>query len=452
MVWKKLLAHDADALALLVRHYDSDTLLVLLNDASAPSVKKLAGRLQLAYTSKTAAVRLIADACSEARDGAEASHSDDHSDHGETSEDASEADEHAPAQRVAARGSASAASQQRARINASHGASASKPRGRSLPSDDVLAALASLPSPSRSSPVPRRHGNRDTSRSPRARKHTSASKRSAQRKEATDSDSDGHQRAQHRRTAHRRRSSPSPSSSSTDTDSDSSSTASSELSTDESSHHRGSKLSYASHGSRRRHAVDDAMDSTGGSRPIAGKVLRRILARGPNVHHVTRYDTTFKSERNRRECLALAKVLDALLARDVELAKELAMRRYTGVQLSDTSGDWNYCDVVEGVMDKHSYLPEEFLQRVVKSVMRVEALDKSATTSKPAARKRYGGGNAYAPSHASGASGSSRKGEKGRGRSSSRGPQGRGSSGAPAGAGKKKNNTGGTARGGSDQE
>lgn len=62
------------------------------------------------------------------------------------------------------------------------------------------------------------------------------------------------------------------------------------------------------------------MDSTGGARPIAKTVLRTILQRGPSVHHVTRYDTTFKSERNRRECLALAKILDALLARDLTLA------------------------------------------------------------------------------------------------------------------------------------
>jgi len=119
------------------------------------------------------------------------------------------------------------------------------------------------------------------------------------------------------------------------------------------------------------------------------------------------------------------------------------------VQLADTSGDWNYCDVVEGVMDKQSHLPEDFLQRVVKSVMRMEALDKSTPAAKQPARKRQG--NAHAPSHTSGTSGFSRKGDKSRGRSSSRGPSGRGSSGAPAGAGKQKSSSG-TARGGSEQE
>lgn len=191
------------------------------------------------------------------------------------------------------------------------------------------------------------------------------------------------------------------------------------------------------------------MDAAGGAGRIAKDVLRRILQRGPSVHHVTRYDTTFRSERNRRECLALAKILDALNSRDISLARELATRRYSGVQLADTSGDWNYCDVVEGVMDKQSYLPEDFLQRVVKSVMRVEALDKATPASKQPARdrKRQGGGNAP-----SGSSGYSRKGDKGRGRSSSRGPSHRGSSGAPAGTGKQQKSADGAKRGGSEQE
>jgi hypothetical protein len=183
---------------------------------------------------------------------------------------------------------------------------------------------------------------------------------------------------------------------------------------------------------------------------MARKMLRNILARGPSVHHVTRYDTTFKSERNRRECLALAKILDAARAGDVELVKELAARRYSGVHLSDLSGDWNYCDVLEGVVDKQSYLPDDILQRVVKSVMRVEALDKSATPHRGNTRQRQH--NSGSGSAAAGRSSGHGKASRARDRSSSRGPVGRGSSsGAPASAGKKKH-SGGAARGGSDQE
>lgn len=193
------------------------------------------------------------------------------------------------------------------------------------------------------------------------------------------------------------------------------------------------------------------MESTGAARPVARKMLRNILARGPSVHHVTRYDTTFKSERNRRECLALAKILDAARASDVELVKELAARRYSGVHLSDLSGDWNYCDVLEGVVDKQSYLPDDLLQRVVKSVMRVEALDKSAAPHKDSTRKRQtGSGSASAAGRSHGRGKASHT----RARSTSRGPVGRGSSsGAPASAGKKRQSqSGGAARGGSDQE
>ena len=76
------------------------------------------------------------------------------------------------------------------------------------------------------------------------------------------------------------------------------------------------------------------MEAAGAARPLADKFLRNILARGPSVHQVMRYDTTFKSERNRRECLALAKLLDAGIVRvaidstyplaDAQLAHERA--------------------------------------------------------------------------------------------------------------------------------
>jgi len=197
--------------------------------------------------------------------------------------------------------------------------------------------------------------------------------------------------------------------------------------------------------------VDNAMESAGAARPVASSMLRNILARGPSVQHVTRYDTAFKSERNRRECLALSKILDALLAKDIRLAKEIAARRYSGVHLSDLSGDWNYCDVLEEVVDRQSYLSEEILQRVVKGVMRVEALDKSSVHVKSSSngRKRHGGGANSLPTN-SGSNGRKRESQRGRPRSSSRGPQSRGtSSGAPAGAGKKPKSA---ARGGSDQE
>jgi hypothetical protein len=189
------------------------------------------------------------------------------------------------------------------------------------------------------------------------------------------------------------------------------------------------------------------MEAAGAARPLADKFLRNILARGPSVHQVMRYDTTFKSERNRRECLALAKLLDALLARDVHAAKEVACRRLAGVHLADMSGDWNVCDVFEGVMDKQSYVPEEFLQRVVKSVMRIEALDKSAASSGRDTTQRKRTRNREA---ASGGATSSSRGSGAR--PPSRGPGDRSSSGAPASAGRKSSITGGSARGGSDKQ
>jgi hypothetical protein len=452
VVWKKLLAADADTLALLVRHYDSDSLLVLLNDASAPNVKKLAGRLHVEFSNKAAAVPLIAEACAEARADADGSSTASGSESRSDAElsfssdaAASEPEEKKePARRQQHRVQQAAS---RSRGGVAKTSSASNSRGRSFPDSDVLAALARLPERPPREAAPRSsnaHG------SARGLGHRS------RRKTATDSDSDG---ASQKRTRakHRRARSPSSSDSESDTEtsseSDLTSTDSSDSDYDQVRAHS-PRRTYTSRGStRHRNRVDNAMESAGAARPVASKMLRNILARGPSVHHVTRYDTTFKSERNRRECLALSKILDALLAGDIRLAKELAARRYSGVHLSDLSGDWNYCDVLEEVVDKQSYLSEDILQRVVKGVMRVEALDKSSTHVKSSsnARKRLGGvsSSSSALPVNFGSTARKRESQRGRARSSSRGPQGRTPSGAPAGAGKKPKSA---ARGGSDQE
>jgi hypothetical protein len=145
--------------------------------------------------------------------------------------------------------------------------------------------------------------------------------------------------------------------------------------------HRSSEAAmrdFASSGTRHRHAVEDSLDAAGHAGSVAGDFLRNVLAVGPSVHHVFRYEVEFKQVRNRRECLALARIVDALRARDRAEALERAVRRLSGVHAADQSNDWDYCDEVEQVHSNTSFLPDDFLRRTVNNVLRHKAINKAS--------------------------------------------------------------------------
>jgi uncharacterized membrane protein YgcG len=137
---------------------------------------------------------------------------------------------------------------------------------------------------------------------------------------------------------------------------------------------------YGSSGSRRRDAEDNYRDAAGLSRPIAKDFLRNVLQEGGTVYSVFHNSVTFQTQRNRRECLALARIIDALyLKKDSRLALELACRRLAGVHTSDRSSDWDFCDAIEQVHDgRGSFLPDAFMKRTVNNVMRTKAINKGA--------------------------------------------------------------------------
>ena len=97
--------------------------------------------------------------------------------------------------------------------------------------------------------------------------------------------------------------------------------------------------------------------------------------RDGSIHKVFKYDVVFQKERNRRECLLLAKVLDAIRKKQYKLARELLCRRIAGVHSADTSGNWSMCDAFEQVLDKQSFVPDGVMQRVLKSVSRMKAVE-----------------------------------------------------------------------------
>jgi hypothetical protein len=239
----------------------------------------------------------------------------------------------------------------RSRAVAPAPASASSSR---VPSDDLLAALASLP------PAPKRTAVA-VAASPR--RSTGGRKGKKKRVEVdVDSDSD-------------------PSAASSSSVSSSSSDSSSESDSDAAP---SAAANFTSRKSRAR-AVDDGVEESGMAKPLAKHFVRNLMAqagRHGSAYEVYKYDVRFKKERNRRECMALARILDSLLSKDYKTALERLCRRLAGVHAADQGGDnWAICDAFELVMEKQSFVPDAHLQRAVKSVIRLQALETAGTKS-----------------------------------------------------------------------
>ena len=79
----------------------------------------------------------------------------------------------------------------------------------------------------------------------------------------------------------------------------------------------------------------------------------------------------------------------------MERALELTVRRLVGVQTADMSGIWAVCDQFELVMDKQSFVPDEFLARALKNAARLETLEQA---SRAGGRRGAGAGAAAAAS------------------------------------------------------
>ena len=291
----------------------------------------------------------------------------------------------------------------------------------------VLAALASIPgapSDDDAASAPRSKSGRKVSMArdladgrkskkgkgaKRDKKHEKKSKKTkskSRRKQSSDEDSDSDGPGG-RGASSSDESSDSPSSSS----SASSSSASSSSDSDDSSSRRYRKRKHAS-----------SMESNGLTKSLAKPWIHNALAstefRGTilDIHK----DKTYKTERNKRECETLSKIIDCLRKHkqpgNIKRALEFAVRRLVGVQTADMSGNWAVCDQFELVMDKQSFVPDEVLARALKNAARLESLEHAARPG----RRGAGAGNAAAASSSShnksGAAGSGKKKNKPRGR------------------------------------
>jgi hypothetical protein len=113
----------------------------------------------------------------------------------------------------------------------------------------------------------------------------------------------------------------------------------------------------------------------GGHERIASHVIKRA---GGRLYKTYKDDVTFKNERNRRECLSLAKVIDQARREGVKsksLFMEMAIRRLVGVQSADTADDdWSICDEIELDSSSQTFIPPKVLQRALANTRRFLAL------------------------------------------------------------------------------
>jgi hypothetical protein len=275
----------------------------------------------------------------------------------------------------------------RSRVSKSSSSSAASPSSSpAMPEADVLAAIAHLPSDPRdssrdSSPERKR---KKSKRGKRAKEHGKESRR--------DSRKSSKHNLKHERSRKKHSSKSKHRDSDDDSDSDSdggSSSSSSSPSSSSSSSDAGSdsdadpRLTYAQPRSRAaKESESNMMDETGLARPMAPKWIRNVLAAvgpGGSIFKLFKDEMHFEKERNRRECMALARVLDHALRDDMEHVKECLVRRLAGVHAADMTDDWGLCDQFELVLDKQSFVPDDFMQKAVKNVLRNRALNGGAS-------------------------------------------------------------------------
>ena len=115
---------------------------------------------------------------------------------------------------------------------------------------------------------------------------------------------------------------------------------------------------------------------------------------GQSVHSVFLRDTAWKSDRNKKEGLALAAIIDAARRGDMQLVLETAARRLAGVHTGDSTGNWKMCDVFELNTQAQSFVPSGFMQMALKHVQRMQAVEKSASASSSSAASRSKGAGA----------------------------------------------------------
>jgi hypothetical protein len=92
---------------------------------------------------------------------------------------------------------------------------------------------------------------------------------------------------------------------------------------------------------------------------------------------------SFSLESAKRECLALSRILDALLRGDTVTALEHTCRRLGGIHTAAETGNWLMCERLETEAEQRSFVPDAFMRSALKSVVQMQAVKKSAAEGFP---------------------------------------------------------------------
>jgi hypothetical protein len=147
--------------------------------------------------------------------------------------------------------------------------------------------------------------------------------------------------------------------------------------------------------------VEHELARAGVERSFARGFLRnaKFIAAGRSIYQLYKEVTESFPESARRECLAMARVIDALLRSYVAAALEHACRRLGGVHTAAETGNWAMCERLESEAQQRSFVPEKFMRSALKSVTQMQAVKKSAadadSTANGRAKKATGGKGGY---------------------------------------------------------
>lgn len=108
----------------------------------------------------------------------------------------------------------------------------------------------------------------------------------------------------------------------------------------------------------------------------------KFAAGGRSMYQLYKEVTAaFTHESSKRECLALSRILDALLRGDVAAALEHTCRRLGGVHTAAETGNWAMCERLETEAEQRSFVPDAFMRSALKSVTQMQAVKKSVAGS-----------------------------------------------------------------------
>lgn len=143
-----------------------------------------------------------------------------------------------------------------------------------------------------------------------------------------------------------------------------------------------------------------ALESAGHAQPFAMEFIAsaKEAAAGRSLYELFKYDVTprfgDKQTHAKSECIALARVIDAILLNDRDRALELLCRRLGGVQIGAETGNWEMCRALESAAERRSFVPERIMASALKTVTRMQAIQKGKYDGYYGGASGSGGGTA----------------------------------------------------------